>query len=78
MRKLLGNSSSPCASSPPQAPTLRWVPHTTYYQHRFAEAVCALETAIDLNANSYTYWGNLGIYYKWTPGDEGKAAPALR
>jgi tetratricopeptide (TPR) repeat protein/TolB-like protein len=50
---------------------------TYYYQHRFGEAVSALETAIDLDAEYYVYWGNLGIYYKWTPGDEGKAAPAL-
>jgi serine/threonine-protein kinase len=51
---------------------------TYYYQHRFSEAVSGLETAIDLDANGYFYWGNLGIYYKWTPGDEGKAAPALQ
>jgi eukaryotic-like serine/threonine-protein kinase len=50
---------------------------TYYYQHRFPEAVSALETAIDLDANGYYYWGNLGIYYKWAPGDGGKAAPAL-
>jgi len=50
---------------------------TYYYQHRFPEAVSALETAIDLDANGYYYWGNLGIYYKWSPGDGGKAAPAL-
>ena len=51
---------------------------TYYYQHRFPEAVSALETAIDLDANGYYYWGNLGIYYKWAPGGESKSAPALR
>ena len=49
-----------------------------YYQHRFREAVTTLETAIDLDANRYYYWGNLGAYYKWTPGEQGKAEVALR
>ena len=51
---------------------------TYYYQHRFPEAVSALETAIDLDSNRYYYWGDLGIYYGWTPGHEAKATAALR
>ena len=50
---------------------------TYFYQHRFKEATTALETAIDLESSRYFYWGNLGIYYKWTPGEEAKSAPAL-
>jgi tetratricopeptide (TPR) repeat protein/TolB-like protein/predicted Ser/Thr protein kinase len=48
-----------------------------YYEHRFQEAVSAVEAAIDLNSNEYRYWGNLGIYCRWAPGNEAKSAPAL-
>jgi tetratricopeptide (TPR) repeat protein len=49
-----------------------------FYQHRFPEAVTAVETAIDLDSNDYRYWGNVGIYYRWAPGNEAKASEALR
>jgi serine/threonine-protein kinase len=49
-----------------------------FFEHRFKEAVAALETAIDLDPQTYRYWGNLGIYAKWSPGDEAKSEPALR
>ena len=49
-----------------------------FYQHKFKEAAAALETAIDLDGNDYRFWGNLGIYSHWAPGNEGKSAPALR
>lgn len=49
-----------------------------FYQHRFQEAVAAVEAAIDLDSNDYRYWGNLGIYCRWSPGSEGKSVPALR
>jgi tetratricopeptide (TPR) repeat protein len=48
-----------------------------YYQHQFPAAVAALETATDLNPDLYWYWGNLGIYAKWAPGNEAKSAAAL-
>jgi tetratricopeptide (TPR) repeat protein/TolB-like protein len=48
-----------------------------FYEHRFPEAVAALETAIDLNSSNYRYWGNLGIYYRWAPGNEAKSTAAL-
>jgi tetratricopeptide (TPR) repeat protein len=51
---------------------------TYFYQHRFKEAVAAAETALDLDSSRYYYWGNLGIYYKWTTGEEAKSAPALQ
>lgn len=51
---------------------------TYFYQHRFKEAAAALETAIDLDSTRYFYWGNLGIYYKWAPGEEAKSAPSLQ
>jgi tetratricopeptide (TPR) repeat protein/TolB-like protein/predicted Ser/Thr protein kinase len=49
-----------------------------FYEHRFPEAVSAVEAAIDLDSNDYRYWGNAGIYYRWTPGSEAKSEPALR
>ena len=48
-----------------------------YLEHHFQEATNAAETAITLDSSRYNAWGNLGIYYKWTPGNEGKAATAL-
>ncbi len=49
-----------------------------FYEHRFQEAVSTAETATDLDARDYRYWGNLGIYCRWAPGNESKSAPALR
>jgi eukaryotic-like serine/threonine-protein kinase len=49
-----------------------------YYEHRFQEAVRAVEAAIDLDSNDYRYWGNLGIYCHWAPGNEQKSETALR
>jgi serine/threonine protein kinase/tetratricopeptide (TPR) repeat protein len=49
-----------------------------FYQHRFQEAVSAGEAAIDLDSTDYRYWGNLGVYYRWSAGNEAKAVPALR
>jgi tetratricopeptide (TPR) repeat protein/TolB-like protein/predicted Ser/Thr protein kinase len=48
-----------------------------FLEHRYRDATNAAETAIDLDSGRYNAWGNLGIYYKWTPGNEAKAAPAL-
>ncbi len=49
-----------------------------YYERRYAEAASALETAIDLDSGVYTYWGNLGTVYRWTPMGQAKAEAALR
>jgi eukaryotic-like serine/threonine-protein kinase len=49
-----------------------------YYEHRFQEAVRAVEAAIDLDSNDYRFWGNLGIYCHWAPGNEQKSETALR
>lgn len=46
--------------------------------HRFQEATAAMETAIELNASDPSFWGNLGIYYSWTKGSEGKAPAAFQ
>ena len=49
-----------------------------FSEHRFQEAASAAEAAIELDSADYRYWGNLGAYYKWAPGNEAKSAPALR
>lgn len=49
-----------------------------FFEHRFAEAVTAGEAALDLDSTDYRYFGNLGAYYKWAPGNEAKAPAALR
>ncbi|HWC96565.1 MAG TPA: tetratricopeptide repeat protein, partial [Candidatus Sulfopaludibacter sp.] len=61
----------------PAASTFAALGGAYYYEHRFAEAVSALEAAIDLDSNDYRYWGNLGIYYRRTPGNEAKSTAAL-
>ncbi|MBY0375549.1 MAG: tetratricopeptide repeat protein, partial [Bryobacteraceae bacterium] len=49
-----------------------------YLQHRYADAVAAIETAIDLDPKRYYFWGNLGNYCVWNPGSEGRAPAAFR
>ena len=49
-----------------------------YFLHRFPEAVTAAQRAVDLAPNKHYYWGNLGIYAKWTPGKEALSLTALR
>ena len=48
-----------------------------FYQHLYADAVSAAETAIDLDSNNFIFWGNVGIYYRWTKGSEQKSKMAL-
>ncbi len=42
------------------------------------DAVAAFEKAVELSANSYLYWGNLGDGYRWASGRRGEAAAAYR
>lgn len=49
-----------------------------FYQHRYAEAVAAAEAAIELDGSKSLFWGNLGVYYHLTPGNEGKAVMAFQ
>lgn len=48
-----------------------------FLSHRYQEAVDAMEGAIELDATRPYFWGNLGIYSKWAPGNEGKSRQAL-
>jgi serine/threonine-protein kinase len=47
-----------------------------FYQGHYQEAVPAFEKAVQLAANSFDNWGNLGDAYRWSPGDETKAKSA--
>ena len=40
--------------------------------------LAAFEKAVELSANSYLYWGNLGDGYRWASGRRGEAAAAYR
>ena len=49
-----------------------------FYQGHYAEAVPAFEKTVQLGANAFDNWGNLGDAYRWTPGDEAKAQQAYQ
>ncbi len=48
-----------------------------YRRHQYAEAIAAVDTALDLDPKRYYFWGNLGIYCKWNPGSQGRSRSAL-
>ena len=47
-----------------------------FFQGHYAEAVEAFRKAVELRANSYAYWGNLGDAHRWNPPTKGEAAGA--
>lgn len=47
-----------------------------FFQGHYDEAVAAFEKAVQLGANQYVNWGNLGDAYRWAPGQAAKAKPA--
>ena len=49
-----------------------------FYQGHYAEAVPAFEKTVQLGANNFDNWGNLGDAYRWTPGNEAKAKQAYQ
>lgn len=62
----------PAANSYSNLGTLR------FSQARYVDAVPAFEKAVNLNANDYLVWGNLGDAYRWAPGQRAKAGPAYQ
>lgn len=44
-----------------------------FFRGRYQDAVSAFEKAVDLDANYYLHWGNLGDGYRMLPGQEDKA-----
>ncbi len=47
-----------------------------FYQGKYDEAVPAFEKAVELGANNYDSWGNLGDAYRWSSSKKDKAKPA--
>ena len=47
-----------------------------FYQGHYQEAVPAFQKAVELGANHYDNWANLGDAYRWTPGNQDKAKQA--
>jgi len=47
-----------------------------FYQGKYDRAVPAFEKAVDLGANDYDNWGNLGDSYRWSSSKQDKAKPA--
>lgn len=47
-----------------------------FFHGRYDEAVTAFEKAVQLGANRYLLWGNLGDAYRWAPGKAAKAKTA--
>ncbi len=49
-----------------------------FFQGRYEDAVAAFEKAVNMQANNYLNWGNLGDAYRWAPGQAAKAQPAYQ
>jgi tetratricopeptide (TPR) repeat protein len=47
-----------------------------FFQGQYADSVAAFRRAIELRANSYLYWGNLGDAHRWNPPTKHEAADA--
>jgi len=49
-----------------------------FYQGHYQEAVPAFEKTVELGANHFDNWANLGDAYRWTPGSPDKAKQAYQ
>ena len=47
-----------------------------FYQGKYDRAVPAFEKAVELGANNYDNWGNLGDAYRWSSNKKNQAKPA--
>jgi serine/threonine-protein kinase len=47
-----------------------------FYQGKYDRAVPAFEKAVELGANNYDSWGNLGDAYRWSSDKKDKTKPA--
>jgi eukaryotic-like serine/threonine-protein kinase len=47
-----------------------------FFQGRYGEAVAAFRRAVEMRANSYAYWGNLGDAHRWDPATRAEAPAA--
>jgi serine/threonine-protein kinase len=62
----------------PSASTYTNLGTIRFFQGRYSDAVGAFEKAVELGANNYQFWGNLGDGYRWAPGRRADAASAYR
>ncbi|HET9839575.1 MAG TPA: protein kinase [Candidatus Angelobacter sp.] len=60
----------------PAATTYNNLGTLRFFQGRYDDAVAAFEKAVDMSANNYYFWGNLGDAYRWAPGQRGKSNAA--
>ena len=60
----------------PAAATYNNLGTLRFFQGRYEDAVPAFEKAVNMAANNYYYWGNLGDAYRWAPGEKSKSNPA--
>ncbi len=49
-----------------------------YFLGRYSDAAAAIQKAVAITPHKYGYWANLGDAYRWSPGDERKAAVAYQ
>jgi eukaryotic-like serine/threonine-protein kinase len=47
-----------------------------FFQGRYGDAVAAFTRAVEMRANSYAYWGNLGDAHRWDPATRPEASVA--
>ena len=62
----------------PTADTYNNLATLRFFQGHYQEAVPAFEKAVELGANHFDNWGNLGDAYRWTPGNPDKAKQAYQ
>ncbi|HWW74376.1 MAG TPA: tetratricopeptide repeat protein, partial [Pyrinomonadaceae bacterium] len=60
----------------PSASTYANLGTSLFYQGLYQQAVAPMEKAVELAANNYQVWANLGDAYRYTKGNEQKAAEA--
>ena len=60
----------------PTASTYTNLGTSLFFQGLYQEAVAAMEKAVELGANNHQFWANLGDAYRFTKGNEQKAAEA--
>ena len=62
----------------PTADTYNDLATLRFFQGHYQEAVPAFEKAVELGANHFDNWANLGDAYRWTPGSPDKAKRAYQ
>ncbi len=60
----------------PSASTYTNLGTSLFYQGLYQQAVAPMEKAVELAANNHQFWANLGDAYRFTKGNEQKAAEA--